>query len=204
LWHSFVLYCTERLGKGCVRVMSEQQPHTSSSRERPLPWWLLLCRRLWKILAFFGGSSVALALLINILATWLTTSKGALPAASPLGVLLTHWPLSLLVGICFSLLAALVWAISRWDAQVGGRHLPTEQDRERMIRRIRFLYEQLLAQSLEGVVQVDLGLTFRPAAVRNAVALSLHLPDRSEQALAPGTSILEAYELAQQDLLILG
>jgi predicted NACHT family NTPase len=35
-------------------------------------------------------------------------------------------------------------------------------------------------------------------------SLSLRLPDQPEQLLPPHTSIVQAYELAQQELLILG
>jgi DNA polymerase III delta prime subunit len=73
-----------------------------------------------------------------------------------------------------------------------------------MLRRLRLRYEQMLSQSLQGAVQVELGLASRPAAVQNAASLSLHLPHQPEQPLPPHTSIREAYELAQQELLILG
>src|SRR2546426_505575 len=62
----------------------------------------------------------------------------------------------------------------------------------------------MLAQSLQGVVQVELGSASRPAAVQNAASLSLRLPNQPEQPLPPHTSIIQAYELAQQELLILG
>jgi NACHT domain len=51
---------------------------------------------------------------------------------------------------------------------------------------------------------VELGLASRPAAVQNAASLSLRLPDQPEQPLPSHTSIIEAYGLAQQELLILG
>jgi energy-coupling factor transporter ATP-binding protein EcfA2 len=62
----------------------------------------------------------------------------------------------------------------------------------------------MLVQSLQGAVQVELGLASRSAAVQNAASLSFRLPDQPEQPLPPHTSIREAYELAQQELLILG
>ena len=73
-----------------------------------------------------------------------------------------------------------------------------------MLRRLRLRYEQILAQSLQGAVQLELGLASRPAAVQNAVSLSLRLPDQPEQLLPSHTSIVQAYDLAQQELLILG
>lgn len=69
-----------------------------------------------------------------------------------------------------------------------------------MLRRLRLRYEQ----SLQGVVQLELGLVLRPAAVQNAVGLSLRLPNLPESSLPAGTTIVQAYEHAQQELLILG
>lgn len=73
-----------------------------------------------------------------------------------------------------------------------------------MLRRLRVRYEQILAQSLQGVVQLELSLAERPAAVQNMVGIALRLPDQREQPLPLHTSIVQAYELAQQELLILG
>jgi DNA polymerase III delta prime subunit len=80
----------------------------------------------------------------------------------------------------------------------------SEHDRTHMLRRLRLRYEQLLRQSLQGAVQLELGLAERPAAVQNAISLSLRLPDQPEQPLPPHTSIVQAYELAHHELLILG
>ena len=73
-----------------------------------------------------------------------------------------------------------------------------------MLRRLRVRYEQILAQSLQGVVQLELSLAERPTAVQNMVGIVLRLPDQTEQPLPLHTSIVHAYELAQQELLILG
>ncbi len=111
--------------------MSEQQKDVASSQQGVLPWWIRVCRWLWKIMAFLGAS-VILALIVNVASAWLTSPQGKLPADAPLSVLMTHWPISLLVGCCLLLLAALVWAISRWNAPVRETQLPTVQDREPM------------------------------------------------------------------------
>ena len=57
------------------------------------------------------------------------------------------------------------------------------RDRERMLERLHVRYEQMLAQSLQGAVQIELGLAYRPAAIQNAVSLSLRLPEKPEQIL---------------------
>src|SRR5258708_3229022 len=102
-----------------------------------------------------------------------------------------------------AVLTLLSW-FGRRGRQVPFPHPLSEQDRVHMLRRLRLRYEQILAQSLQGAVQLELGLASRPAAVQNAVSLSLHLPDQPEQLLPSHTSIVQAYDLAQQELLILG
>src|SRR6266571_4063512 len=77
-------------------------------------------------------------------------------------------------------------------------------DRIHMLRRLRLRYEQMLAQSLQGAVQVELGLVERPAAVQHTASLSLRLPKQLEHLLPAPACIREVYEWAQQELLILG
>lgn len=182
--------------------MKPEQQHLASSQQS-LPWWVQLCRWLWKLIAFLG-ISVLFALGINTLSTWFTSSKGLIPADSPAGVLLAQWPLTLLVSLCLFLLALMIWLLSRWQVPETSNAQLSVQDRERMLRRLHLRYEQMLAQSLQGVVQLELGLASRPTAVHNAASLFLRLPDQPEHLLPPHTSIVQAYELAQQELLILG
>src|SRR5947209_18600135 len=95
--------------------MSEQQQvSTAPVNEGAVPWWLLVCRWLWKLIGFMG-TSIILALVVNIVSTWLTTSKGILPDDAPLHLFVVYWPITLLTGSCFLLLAALLWSISRWS-----------------------------------------------------------------------------------------
>jgi serine/threonine protein kinase len=79
-----------------------------------------------------------------------------------------------------------------------------EQNRERMLQRLRCTYEELFAQSLAGVTQMELGLSDKPEAVQNAATLLFQTSTHSEQLLPPGTSILHVYDEAAQELLILG
>src|SRR5262249_30421715 len=78
------------------------------------------------------------------------------------------------------------------------------QDHVWMLRRLRFRYEQMLAQSLQGAVQIELGLASKSAAVQQTASLALRLPLQPDQPLPPQTSIVDAYERAKQELLILG
>jgi predicted NACHT family NTPase len=73
-----------------------------------------------------------------------------------------------------------------------------------MLRRLRVRYEQMLSQSFQGAVQMELRLAERPTAIHNAASLALRLPEQAEQVLLPHTSIVDAYGQAQQELLILG
>jgi NACHT domain/TIR domain len=79
-----------------------------------------------------------------------------------------------------------------------------ETNRDRLLQRLHIRYEQMRGQSLQRAVQLELGLTVRSSAIRNAASLSLRLPDQPDQPLPPHTSIMDAYEQAHHELLILG
>lgn len=145
----------------------------------------------------------------SLFSTWLTSPNGTIPANSPWGVFFTtlqnHWLTALLIGLSCFLAAGMIWAISRWDTRSEiHSSSPTAQDRVRMLGRLRLRYKQMLEQSLQGAVQIELGLVSRSAAVQQAVSLALRLPERPDQPLPPHTSIVEAFEQAQQELLIMG
>jgi NACHT domain/TIR domain len=78
------------------------------------------------------------------------------------------------------------------------------QNRERMLRRLRRTYSDLMSQSLQGIAWLELGLAEKPDAVQNATTLLLRMSNRTEQRLPPGTPILEVYDEAGHELLILG
>ncbi len=182
----------------------QQQKSTTPVVTEAVPWWIRLCRWLWKLTGFLGGS-VILTLVINVASTWLTASKGILPDDAPLHLLVAFWPVTVSVGCCLLLLAILLWGISRWSIPGRGTPLPiTPQDRTRLVNRLHSGYKQMLSQSLQGAVQIELGLASRPAAIQNAALLALHLPEQAEQALPPHASITDAYDQAQHELLILG
>ncbi|SRR6266851_1671296 len=189
--------------------MSEPVASTTSSLNDsvPAPWWVHLCRWLWKISAFLGVS-VVLSLAVSVLSFWLTSPGGVIPAKSPaarlVAWLVAEWPVMLLVGCCFLLLALLIGVVSRGPAQATAPLAPAQQNRVRMLRRLRRSYSDVLAQSLQGATWMELGLAHQPAAVQNATTLLLHLAHRPEQLLPPGTSLTQVYEEAAHELLILG
>ena len=186
--------------------MSEQQQvSTSPVNEGAVPWWLLVCRWLWKLIGFMG-TSIILALVVNIVSTWLTTSKGILPDDAPLHLFVVYWPITLLTGSCFLLLAALLWSISRWSLPKSEipSLLITSLDRTRLVNRLHLRYEQMLSQSLQEVVRIELGFMSRPTAIHNAALIALRLPEQADQMLPAHTSIADVYEQAHHELLILG
>jgi hypothetical protein len=159
---------------------------------------------MWK-LAGFLGTTFAIALLVSVITSWLTTSKGTFPKDAPINFLAKNWPLTLSVGCIFLLLALVFWSISHWSVHSKSiTDTITTHDRELLLRRLRFHYKQLFDQSLQDAVQMELGLAERPTAIYNAASLALRLPAQADRALPPHTSIIEAYEYAQQELLILG
>ena len=79
-----------------------------------------------------------------------------------------------------------------------------ERNRVRMLGRLRRSYNDLMSQSLQGAAWLELGLASKPGAIQNAANLFLHLPHRTEQLLPTGVSIVQAYDEAGHELLILG
>jgi TIR domain len=79
-----------------------------------------------------------------------------------------------------------------------------DPDWDHMLRRLRESYKELRDQSLHGTPWMELGLTRRPDMVSNQTNLLYRFPDGGEQLLAPGTPIVDAYDKAVGELLILG
>jgi hypothetical protein len=73
-----------------------------------------------------------------------------------------------------------------------------------MLRRLKRSYKELLDQSLHGIAWVELGLSSKPEMVSNVANLLFRLPQGGERLLPPGTSILDAYDEAEGELLIFG
>jgi hypothetical protein len=78
------------------------------------------------------------------------------------------------------------------------------QNRERMLRRLRRSYTDLMSQSLGGAAWLELGLAEKPAAVQNAATLLLRVAHRAEQPLPAGTAITQVYDDVERELLIIG
>ena len=77
-------------------------------------------------------------------------------------------------------------------------------NREAMLVLLQRFYEDLLTGSLREAVWVELGLAEQPAAVQNAANLVLRQTTQPARPLPPGTSILQVYQQAHRELLILG
>jgi NACHT domain-containing protein len=165
-----------------------------------LSWRVRVCRASWKGLLFVWGTLI-LGILINVGSSWLIT-KNFDTGGTPLGWGVDH-PWVMLPLLFLLVVLTLLSGLGSHEKQAELARPLSKQDRDHILKRLRRYYEQILSQSLQGAVQVELGLAERPAAVQNALSLSLHLPNQSEQ-LLPHTSIIQAYELAQCELLILG
>jgi hypothetical protein len=85
--------------------------------------------------------------------------------------------------------------------------LTSEQrtNRQRLLKRVRSIWiEGLLEQSLQHATWVDLHLQKQPDAVDNPWRLVVQELDREPRPLPPGTSILQVFDEADEELLILG
>lgn len=78
------------------------------------------------------------------------------------------------------------------------------QSRERMLRRLRHAYSALQAQLMQGTDLIKLELSQKPDAVCSTANFLCQSIDKAEYLLPPSTSIIQAYEDADHELLILG
>ncbi len=78
-------------------------------------------------------------------------------------------------------------------------------NRQRLLKRVRTIWiEGLLEQSLHHAVWIDLHLQKQPDALERSWGLMVQELDRGPRPLPPGTSILQVFEEADEELLILG
>src|SRR5260370_18734562 len=164
-----------------------KQNTTSSS------WRVRACRASLKVLLFVWGTLIV-GVLVNVVSSWVIAKNFEL-GGTPLGWGVDHLWVMLLLLFLLIVLTLLSWLGSHEKQAELARPL-SKQDRDHMLKRLHRYYDQILSPRLQGAVQVELGLAERPAAVQNALSLSLHLPNQSEQ-LLPHTSIIPSYEQAQ-------
>lgn len=78
-------------------------------------------------------------------------------------------------------------------------------NRQRLLKRVRTIWiEGMLEQSLQHAVWIDLHLQKQPDALDNPWRLMVQELDREPHPLPPGTSIIQVFDEADEDLLILG
>jgi hypothetical protein len=137
---------------------------------------------------------------------WQESPLSSLPCLPTTGVAVTRWSSQdEAFHVCLRELCSLLHLPKRSTRVPIPGKKPSDKNRERMLRRLRRSYNDLLAQSLQGIAWMDLGLTERPDAVQNVANSALRIePHRAEQPLPPGVSIIQVYEDAEQELLILG
>jgi len=183
-------------------------------------------------MSLFLEATVLLGLLLNIVATWLTSSKGVIPADAPLAWLLNRWMIVLPASICLVLLTLLFWALSREPHQAAPHTLLQEemqglrqlieqqgalvqlpvllsmsyrQNRIRMLKRVRtILIDGLLTHSLHHAARIELHLQDRPDMLANPWRLQTQVQDHTPRSLPAGTTIVQVFDEANGELLILG
>ena len=181
----------------------QEHDASSSTYEVSQPWRVQFYGQLWRVLLYVWGTifiDIALGTISNLNITTTDTPLTKL--------LIVHLALTYPIPIYSSLSILLMLTLLSWlgsrDKQARLARPLSEQDRAHMLRRLHVRYDQQPTQSMQGTFQVELGLAFRSAAVQNPASPSSRFPDQSEQPLLPHTTIVQAYEQAQQELLILG
>src|SRR5256885_2198704 len=82
---------------------------------------------------------------------------------------------------------------------------PYDPNRQAMVRKVHTIWiDGLLTESLAKVVRIDLGLEERPDAVTLPLNMQYQELTRPPQVISPNTPILQLFEQAAGELLILG
>lgn len=81
---------------------------------------------------------------------------------------------------------------------------PSARDRKRLLDRLSVIYQQMRIDGLQDAGWIELGLALRPEAVSLAPQLIIHTAHHPGHLLPAGTSILQVFDEAKQELLILG
>ncbi len=79
-----------------------------------------------------------------------------------------------------------------------------DKDRQEALKRVQWVVNQFLKQLLADTVFIHLGLSERPDALENPWRLVYREMNRLAQSLPPETAILQVYDQANGELLILG
>lgn len=86
----------------------------------------------------------------------------------------------------------------------GGERLD-QRNRQAMLRRVKsFWISGVLEKSLHGLALLDLGMVEQPAVVENPLNMVLATLEQAQQAVPPGTPILDLFDRTGRSLLILG
>src|SRR2546423_1962927 len=145
--------------------MSEQREKASSTNSKHVPWWVQICRWLWKYPLPFLLGTLLINVVINIGSSMLIApdTSQTIPAASTIGHIITwigsNWQISLLLGTFSAIFLFTTWMGSHWPKlppELGAQPRISQRDRDHLLRRLHLQYEQMLRQSLQGEAQVEL------------------------------------------------
>lgn len=182
--------------------MTEPSPQEQARSE---PWWVHLCRWLWRGLGFFW-ITIVFGLGINIASTRLT-SHADFPADTPVGWVLGHLLLSSSVGGGLLLLTAFVGIVSSKNSVRSSASSTSfsAQQRAAIVRALQQEYNKRLEQSLQGAAMIALNLHERFDITQSSAQLVFSRTGLTHASpFPPGTSIIEVYDSIEGGFLILG
>jgi hypothetical protein len=206
------------------RFMTFQPSGQRSKRSYFFLWRQVLASGalLWRFIGWIWGSIILGGLAIGMLVSYLITGTTGLSNPDPRTWFIVRPLLQDPLRTGFGLVITLILTASayfshrafrdpkssqRIDVSDQQRVSPysTQQNRRRLLKRVRATWiAGLLDQSLHRAVWIDLHLQEQPHALENPWRLHMQEFDRASQPLPAGTSIVEVYDQADGELLILG
>jgi hypothetical protein len=185
--------------------MSKQEAVVDSSKDTLVPAsrWVRLWCFLWRAFPYIWGTLFSGIVIGTISNFFIATTDTPLSKFYIIHILTTY-PLQFIIGTgLLGLLTLLSWyGCHKWDTT---QYIsPSQQNREHFLGRLRLRYKEEQAYSLEEVTKVTLEFVAKPDAVSKAGRKPQHITSQHQQQLPTHTSIVEVYEQANHELLILG
>jgi energy-coupling factor transporter ATP-binding protein EcfA2 len=155
------------------------------------------------VLRFFWVA-VLFALVLNIVATWLTSTTNIF-SESPLGWMLVHFQLTGSIGLALLILTLLIEYVNyRVTSAHAAPMPPTVYKRQHFLKLLQQRYTTGRIQILHSTMKLSLHFTENTDIKHTPTPPVLRHMRRSEQHPREWTSILQAYNESGQGILILG
>src|SRR5882762_6992317 len=187
---------TNRRENGVI-AMSEQEAVSATS------WYVRCCRRLSPVLLYVWGTLIASIFVGTITNLNTTTTDTPLSRFFIVHLMLVS-PIPVFSCLGFLVILTLMCGVGKGKTHISGPVSLLKQNRMRFLTKLYNQYTDILEQALQGVDQITLTLHSAPDAVLNTTRARFHQVNLLGQTVPDGTTVVQLYDQASGELLILG